>query len=145
MSDASAHAAHSPNLAHHFDTPKQQFESGKLGMWLFLATEVLMFGGLFCAYAIYRGNHPEIFAYGSQFLDVRWGAINTIVLIGSSFTMALAVRAAQLGQHRSLRRGRPGALLRAGRRVRHGGLRRVLDLGPGAVGRLRDRVRRACG
>jgi cytochrome c oxidase subunit 3 len=102
MSDATAHAAHPPHLAHHFNTPKQQFESGKLGMWLFLATEVLMFGGLFCAYAIYRGNHPEIFAYGSQFLDVKWGAINTMILIGSSFTMALAVRAAQLGQQKLL-------------------------------------------
>jgi len=99
---ATAHAAQPPHLAHHFRSPRQQFESGKLGMWLFLATEVLMFGGLFCAYAIYRGNHPDIFEYGSRFLDVRWGAINTVVLIGSSFTMALAVRCAQLGQRRRL-------------------------------------------
>jgi cytochrome c oxidase subunit 3 len=90
------------HLAHHFETPSQQFESGKLGMWLFLATELLMFGGLFCAYAIYRGNHPEIFEYGHRFLDVKWGGINTLVLICSSFTMAWGVRCAQLGNRRLL-------------------------------------------
>ena len=89
-------------LAHHFDTPQQQFESGKLGMWLFLATEILLFGGLFCAYAVYRANHPEIFIYAHQFLDKTLGGINTIVLICSSLTMAWAVRAAQLGQRRLL-------------------------------------------
>jgi cytochrome c oxidase subunit 3 len=103
MSEAVAvRPRHAPHLAHHFETPAQQFESGKLGMWLFLATEVLMFGGLFCAYAIYRGNHPEIFEYGHRFLDVKWGGINTIVLICSSLTMAWGVRAAQLGQRRTL-------------------------------------------
>jgi len=96
--DAASHAEHPPHLAHHFDNPTQQYESGKLGMWLFLATELLMFGGLFCAYAIYRGNYPEMFQYASQFLDTKLGAINTIVLICSSLTMAWAVRAAQLGQ-----------------------------------------------
>lgn len=90
---------HGPHyLAHHFDTPEQQFESGKLGMWLFLVTEVMMFGGLFCAYALYRANHPEVFAYAHGFLDWKLGAINTAILLASSFTMALAVRAAQLGQ-----------------------------------------------
>lgn len=89
---------HPEFLAHHFDTPQQQFDSGKLGMWLFLATEVLFFGGLFCAYALYRMKHPEIFSYAHQFLDVKWGAINTGVLIFSSFTMAWAVRNTQLGQ-----------------------------------------------
>jgi cytochrome c oxidase subunit 3 len=98
MSDAATHADHPAHLAHHFETTEQQFESGKLGMWLFLATELLMFGGLFCAYAIYRANHPEIFLYAHQFLDVKWGAINTIVLLTSSLTMAWGVRAAQLGQ-----------------------------------------------
>ncbi|GJM43418.1 MAG: hypothetical protein DHS20C21_02600 [Gemmatimonadota bacterium] len=96
--DAASHAAHPPHLAHHFENSTQQYESGKLGMWLFLATELLMFGGLFCAYAIFRGNYPEMFAYGSQFLDAKMGGINTIVLICSSLTMAWAVRAAQLGQ-----------------------------------------------
>jgi cytochrome c oxidase subunit III len=94
--------ARDPHLAHHFDTPRQQFESGKLGMWLFLATEILLFGGLFCAYAVYRSNHPEIFVYAHRFLDKTLGGINTIILICSSFTMAWAVRAAQLGQKRKL-------------------------------------------
>ena len=93
---------HPPHLAHHFDTPKQQFESGKLGMWVFLATEVLMFGGLFCAYAIYRSKHPEIFLYANTFLDVNLGGLNTIVLLFSSLTVAWSVRAAQLGQRRLL-------------------------------------------
>lgn len=96
------HHDHPPYLAHHFDTPQQQFDSGKLGMWLFLATEVLFFGGLFCAYALYRMKHPEIFHYAHQFLDTKWGAINTAVLIFSSFTMAWAVRNAQLGQRKLL-------------------------------------------
>lgn len=108
MSDTSAqhghddpsggHAAHPPHLAHHFDTPEQQMESGKLGMWVFLATEILMFGGLFCAYSIYRANHPDVFLFAHQYLDTTWGAINTVVLLASSFTMAWGVRAAQLGQ-----------------------------------------------
>jgi cytochrome c oxidase subunit 3 len=86
---------HPAHLAHHWDTPQQQFEAGKLGMWLFLATEVLLFGGLFCAYAVWRGNHPELFKYGSQFLNTTLGATNTAVLILSSLTMAWAVTAAQ--------------------------------------------------
>ena len=90
------------HVAHHFDSAKQQLESSKLGMWLFLATEILLFGGLFVAYAVYRGNHPEIFVYASQFLDKTLGGINTIVLICSSLTMAWAVRAAQLGNRRQL-------------------------------------------
>lgn len=93
---------HDPHLAHHFETPLQQYESGKQGMWLFLATEVLLFGGLFCAYAVYRANHPEIFYYGHQFLSVKWGGINTLVLICSSLTMAWAVRSAQRGDTRIL-------------------------------------------
>ncbi len=94
--------ARDPHLAHHFDSSEQQYESGKLGMWLFLATEILLFGGLFCAYAVYRSNHPEIFIYAHRFLDKTLGGINTLILIASSFTMAWAVRAAQLGQRRKL-------------------------------------------
>src|SRR5688500_15184335 len=90
--------AHPPHLAHHFDTPEQQFDSGKLGMWTFLATEILMFGGLFCAYAVYRYNHPDVFRYGEHHVNTMWGAINTIILLTSSLTMAMGVRAAQLGQ-----------------------------------------------
>ncbi len=93
---------HAEHLAHHFDTAEQQFESGKLGMWIFLATEILLFGGLFCAYAVYRSNHPEVFMYANRFLDRTLGAINTAVLICSSFTMAWAVRCAQLGRQRAL-------------------------------------------
>jgi len=88
--------------AHHFDTSEQQHESGRLGMWLFLATEILLFGGLFSAYAVYRGNHPEVFLYAHKFLSVPLGALNTMILITSSLTMAWAVRAAQLGKRRLL-------------------------------------------
>jgi cytochrome c oxidase subunit 3 len=96
--------AHDPHLAHHFPDATTQFEAGKLGMWIFLATEILLFGGLFCAYAVYRANHPEIFMYAHQFLDKVLGGINTAVLIISSLTMAWAVRAAQLGHQRALTR-----------------------------------------
>jgi len=97
------HAAHehTPHLAHHFDTPAQQFGAGKLGMWIFLATEILLFGGLFCAYAVYRSNHPEIFEAGHVYLNKYLGGINTVVLILSSFTMATGVYCAQ----RSLQTG----------------------------------------
>jgi cytochrome c oxidase subunit 3 len=94
MTPADAHE-HPPHLQHHFDTVPQQFEASKLGMWLFLATEVLLFGGLFCGYAVYRGNYPDVFHYGSRYLDTTWGAINTVVLILSSVTMAVGVTAAQ--------------------------------------------------
>ncbi len=94
---------HPPHLQHHFDTPVQQFDSAKLGMWLFLATEILLFGGLFCAYAVYRGNHPEIFIWAHVHLDKILGGINTVVLLCSSLTMAWAVRASQLGQQKLLR------------------------------------------
>src|SRR5687768_17641107 len=90
--------AHDPHLAHHFDTPEQQFASAKMRMWVFLGTEILMFGGLFCAYSVYRHNHPEVFIYGHHYLNKTWGAINTVVLLASSLTMAWGVRAAQLGQ-----------------------------------------------
>src|SRR5687767_11254763 len=97
-----AHHAHDPHLAHHFDTPEQQFASNKLGMWVFLATELLMFGGLFCAYAVYRHNHPEVFAFAHHALDKMLGAVNTVFLITSSLTMAWGVRAAQLGARKTL-------------------------------------------
>jgi cytochrome c oxidase subunit 3 len=93
---------HDPNLAHHFDTPKQQFDAGKLGIWLFLTTEILLFSGLFCAYAVYRANHPEVFEWSHLYLNKNYGALNTIVLIFSSLTMAWAVRAAQIGNKKLL-------------------------------------------
>ncbi|MCU0231355.1 MAG: cytochrome c oxidase subunit 3 [Acidobacteria bacterium] len=100
--DAHDHHAHPPNLAHHFDTPEQQVASGKLGMWIFLATEILLFGGLFCAYAVYRAMHPEIFDYAHLYLSKELGGVNTVVLLTSSLTMAWGVRAAQLGQKKIL-------------------------------------------
>ncbi|MGI9013732.1 MAG: cytochrome c oxidase subunit 3 family protein [Phycisphaerales bacterium] len=92
------HDDHPAHLAHHFDTPGQQFSSGKLGMWLFLATEVLFFGGLFVFYSVWRSNHPEIFELGATRLDWKLGAVNTVVLILSSLTMAWGVTAAQQGK-----------------------------------------------
>ncbi len=96
--DPDAGHAHPKFLAHHFDTPQQQFDSGKLGVWLFLTTEILLFSGLFCAYAVYRATHPEVFAYAHEYLNKLLGAANTIVLIFSSFTMAWAVRCSQMGE-----------------------------------------------
>jgi cytochrome c oxidase subunit 3 len=93
-----AHHDHPAWLAHHFDTPDQQNTSAKIGMWVFLGTEILMFGGLFCAYAIWRANSYDAFWIGHVYLSTTWGAINTVVLLLSSFTMAWAVRAAQLNQ-----------------------------------------------
>ncbi len=96
------HHEHPAWVAHHFDDAQQQYDSGKLGMWLFLVTEVLFFSGMFCAYALYRSRNPEVFEFCSQFLNEKLGAINTGVLLFSSLTMAWAVRAAQLRQHKIL-------------------------------------------
>lgn len=101
-----AHDAHhghdDPTVAHHYESAAQQFDASKLGMWLFLATEVLFFAGLFCAYAVYRATHPEIFEAGHQYLSVFWGGLNTVVLILSSLTMAMAVYYAQRSMTRPL-------------------------------------------
>ena len=91
---------HHPALQHHFDTLEQQHEAATLGMWIFLVTEVMFFGGLFMAYLLYRVWYPEAWAEGSRELDICLGGFNTVVLIGSSLTMALAVRAAQTGAQR---------------------------------------------
>ena len=91
-----------PDLKHHFDDAAQQRESATLGMWIFLATEIMFFGGMFCSYTVYRSAFPEAFASTSHFMNVTAGAINTGVLICSSLTMALAVRAAQIGQKKAL-------------------------------------------
>jgi cytochrome c oxidase subunit 3 len=92
------HVPHHPALQHHFDDLEQQAEASTLGMWLFLVTEIMFFGGLFLAYLLYRLWHPDAFREGSHHLDIQLGAINTAVLILSSLTMALAVRAAQIGR-----------------------------------------------
>ncbi len=94
--------SHVSALAHQFDTLEQQKESATLGMWLFLAQEILFFGGLFMAYLLYRFRDPVAFAAGSHELDITLGLVNTVVLIASSLTMALAVRSAQLSRTRQL-------------------------------------------
>jgi cytochrome c oxidase subunit 3 len=93
-----ARATQHPRLQHHFDNLDQQFEASALGMWLFLVTEILFFGGLFAAYMVYRLMYPRAFAEASHELDIVLGGINTAVLIGSSLTMAMAVWSAQLGK-----------------------------------------------
>ena len=90
-----AHAAHHPRLQHHFDTMEQQAEASTLGMWTFLVTEILFFGGLFMAYLVYRSQAPSAFQEASHHLNIFWGTMNTAILIVSSLTMALGVRAAQ--------------------------------------------------
>jgi cytochrome c oxidase subunit III len=93
---------HDAVLAHHFHDTEQQYRAVSLGMWLFIAQEVLFFGGLFAGYSVYRVLYPQAFLLGSRELDVTIGGVNTIVLLASSLTVALAVRAAQLGARRPL-------------------------------------------
>jgi cytochrome c oxidase subunit III len=107
--DAHGHGAHGHGdhdghglLHHHFDDLDQQREATSLGMWSFLATEVMMFGGLFFAYTLYRGKFPVGFHEGSKHLLITWGTANTFVLLFSSLTMALAVHAAQEGKRNAL-------------------------------------------
>jgi cytochrome c oxidase subunit III len=95
-------AAQEPELRHHFDDSAQQLESSTLGMWVFLVTELMFFGGMFAGYTVYRNLYPEAFASASHSMNLLIGAINTAVLISSSFTMVLAVRSAQLGQKKAL-------------------------------------------
>lgn len=102
MGSTQAHAEHNPALAHHFVDMDQQLSAGKLGMWLFLAQEILFFGGLFMAYAAARYFYPETFLAAHELLDVNMGALNTVVLLTSSLTMALAVRAAQTNNQSQL-------------------------------------------
>ena len=91
------HAHENPALLHHFATEGQQKNAASLGMWVFLAQEVMFFGGMFCAYLVYRYKYFADFGSASQQLDIKLGAINTVVLICSSLTVVLGVRAAQLG------------------------------------------------
>ncbi len=102
MSQPSAVEEKLEHLQHHFIDSDQQFEASKLGMWIFLVTEILFFGGLFAAYIVYRSWYPELYLLASEELDVFWGAVNTFVLIGSSLTVAMAIRSAQLNQIRGL-------------------------------------------
>ena len=98
MPEATHHDAAVAGLAHHFDSLEQQRDATTLGMWVFLTTEVLFFGGLFMVYSVYRSWYPDAFAAASHELDVVLGTVNTAVLITSSLTMALAVHAAQTGR-----------------------------------------------
>lgn len=96
--------AHPDWQAHHFHTGAQQKASVKLGMWLFLVQEILFFAGLFMAYFSFRYLYPDTWMAAHEFLDKRWGAFNTVVLLTSSLTMALAVRSAQLDDMKGLKR-----------------------------------------
>jgi cytochrome c oxidase subunit 3 len=98
----SDHPEHASGLAHQFDDLDQQLDATTFGMWLFLAQEIMFFGGLFAAYAIYRSWHPDAFIAASHHLDIRLGGFNTVVLIFSSLTMALGVRAAQMGRNKAV-------------------------------------------
>src|SRR5438034_2579626 len=89
-------------LAPHFADLQQQHEAATLGMWIFLATELMFFGGLFTAYAVYRHRYPEEFATASSQLKLVYGGINTVVLLTSSLTMALAVYSARVGRRNGL-------------------------------------------
>ena len=109
MADAAAPAApvsagHGgpPELQHHFDTMEQQREASSFGMWVFLVTEILFFGGLFTAYTVYRHLYPRAFAEASRHLDITLGTFNTAVLIVSSLTMALAVWSAAVGKRKAI-------------------------------------------
>jgi cytochrome c oxidase subunit III len=101
MSHADNHDHHQPGLQHQFEDMTQQEESVTIGMWMFLVQEIMFFGGLFTAYLVFRSRFPLAFAEASNHLDAFWGGLNTLVLIVSSLTMALAVFYAQRG-HRNL-------------------------------------------
>ncbi len=93
---------HTTSLAHHFDDLSQQKQASTLGMWFFLVTEIMFFGGLFTGYTVYRSGNGQAFASASAHLDIGLGAFNTAVLIASSLTMALAVHAAQMGKRNTI-------------------------------------------
>ncbi|HKR66848.1 MAG TPA: cytochrome c oxidase subunit 3 family protein [Thermoanaerobaculia bacterium] len=93
--EADAHPHHHPFLQHHFEDLGQQHEASTLGMWFFVAQEILFFGGIFCAYFIYREMYPHAWKAASHLQNWKIGFANTVVLIGSSLTMALAVWGAQ--------------------------------------------------
>ena len=94
--------APNPALRHHFADEQQQKDAASLGMWLFLVTEIMFFGGMFCAYLVYRLAHFNAFAAGSQQLSIKLGAFNTAVLLVSSLTVVLAVKAAEAGNRKQL-------------------------------------------
>jgi cytochrome c oxidase subunit 3 len=95
MSTGSHNQVGGHHYAHHFKSAEHEFETSKQGIWLFMATEILMFGAIIVAYALFHAKYPEMFAEGAKFLDWKMGFINTLVLIFSSFTMALGIYYAQ--------------------------------------------------
>jgi cytochrome c oxidase subunit 3 len=99
---APAEHAHEPYLQHHFTEPQQQVEASKLGMWLFLVTEILLFGGLFVGFGIMQSLYPEGFLQAHHHLDRTLGFVNTIILLTSSFTMVMAVHSAREDDRRKL-------------------------------------------
>ncbi len=102
MSHSESSVLQVPDLQSHFADMGQQKETATFGMWIFLITEIMFFGGLFCAYLVARIQHFPAFAAGSQTLDIKIGTINTAVLLTSSFTMVLAVFAAKIGSKKLL-------------------------------------------
>lgn len=96
------HAAHGPELLHHFETAQQQKEAATLGMWAFLVTEIMLFGGIFMAYIVYRWAYPDVWAEAAHHLNTPLGTVNTVVLLVSSLTVALAVNAAENGNRSRL-------------------------------------------
>jgi len=101
VSELAAHGAHPPGFAHQFETVSQQRDAATLGMWVFLVTEILFFGGMFMSYTVYRALHLQAFITGSHLLEVQFGATNTAVLIVSSLTMAMGIRSAQTGKSKN--------------------------------------------
>ena len=100
--DVHSHAGHDPNLQHHFHTREQQFDASKLGMWLFLATEILLFGVLFVGFGLSQSRWPEEFKQAHHHLQKELGAFNTVVLLVSSFTMVMAVFSASKNRQKQL-------------------------------------------
>ncbi|MEM9663895.1 MAG: cytochrome c oxidase subunit 3 family protein [Bacteroidota bacterium] len=105
---------HHPRHQHHFATMDQQFDAAKMGMWIFLVTEVLLFSGMFVAYTVYRIWYPEVFVSASELLDPYMGLLNTLVLLTSSLTIAMAVRCAQVGDQKALFRNLVATVALAG-------------------------------
>lgn len=97
------HHEHSRFQQHHFATMEQQFDTSKLGMWVFLATEILMFGGLFAGFGLMQHRYPAEFVEAHTHLQTELGTLNTVVLLVSSWTMVMAVNAAQTSQHAKLK------------------------------------------
>ena len=97
-----SHDDHPAFLQHHFVNADQQFDAAKMGMWLFLITEILLFSGMFVAYTVYRSWHPEVFLQTSTLLDWKLGGLNTLVLLASSLTVALSIHYIQKGNQAAL-------------------------------------------